>query len=103
MPELPRACIAALLVALLFILVLALVCAHACRCRCRCPAAAAALPLPPATAAAKVAGVLLEGLKDQVHIAVRVCDAVGRLAEGFTSYAGAPLCAHTRACQLALH
>lgn len=32
--------------------------------------------------------VLLGGLGDQVHIAVRVCDAIGRLAEGFTAYAG---------------
>jgi hypothetical protein len=32
--------------------------------------------------------VLLGGLGDQVHIAVRVCDAIGRLAEGFTGYAG---------------
>lgn len=32
--------------------------------------------------------VLLAGLGDNVHIAVRVCDAVGRLAEGFTGYAG---------------
>jgi hypothetical protein len=36
----------------------------------------------------QVVQVLLGGLADQGHIAVRVCDAVGRLAEGFTSYAG---------------
>lgn len=36
----------------------------------------------------QVAQVLLGGLGDQVHIAVRVCDAIGRLAEGFTGYAG---------------
>lgn len=36
----------------------------------------------------QVAQVLMAGLQDQVHIAVRVCDAIGRLAEGFSGYAG---------------
>eukprot|EP00879_Flechtneria_rotunda_P012371 GHRR01012918.1.p1 GENE.GHRR01012918.1~~GHRR01012918.1.p1 ORF type:complete len:702 (+),score=217.59 GHRR01012918.1:232-2106(+) len=35
-----------------------------------------------------VAQVLINSLQDQVHIAVRACDAIGRLAEGFTGYAG---------------
>ncbi|KAF8069441.1 KPNB1 [Scenedesmus sp. PABB004] len=36
----------------------------------------------------QVAQVLVGGLGDSVHIAVRVCDAVGRLAEGFAGYPG---------------
>lgn len=36
----------------------------------------------------QVAQVLMGGLQDQVHIAVRVCDCIGRLADGFSGYAG---------------
>jgi hypothetical protein len=32
--------------------------------------------------------VLMGGLQDQPHIATRVCDAIGKLAEGFKDYAG---------------
>lgn len=35
-----------------------------------------------------MAQALLESLKDEVHIAVRVCDAIGYLAEGFTGFSG---------------
>lgn len=34
------------------------------------------------------AQVLMAGLQDQPHIATRVCDAIGKLAEGFKDYAG---------------
>jgi hypothetical protein len=32
--------------------------------------------------------VLIAALQDQPHIAARVCDAIGKLAEGFKDYTG---------------
>jgi hypothetical protein len=34
--------------------------------------------------------ILLEGLKDEVHIAARICDAIGFLAAGYQILPGEP-------------